>query len=662
MTEFVQNSADITRCEVVFTSEPRRMPAMRLLLSLPFNWSLVLLLGAFLPQAVIAQTEQTNEYIYIGMEAEDHTLKHERWVTTTPSTPTVETDPDGNHSDQASGSTYLELLPDVRVTHEDTFGPPTAYWGRGGQGPNVDYKVDFPEPGRYYVHVRAYSTGTEDNGIHVGIDGIWPESGQRMQFCSASRRAWWWGSSQRDAGGNGSCGVEKTIWLDVGSAGMHTVSFSAREDGFEFDRFALIKDLSNNTRICSPLNITDVSCRDGSIESADGFVDLRVRLSAEAVGTDPDVEPPNPIEIGEGGDITLSAKIENLDGFDTATDIVLTLLPVAGDWQTMTMDSRCSEEGDTFKCYLDQLHPTAPDENELFVFTMRAIKDGNLRIDAAVFGAEADDSPNNDVGATIVNVLPADSSDLMLVMSADGLDYETGEPVLLSVALSNVSQIAANNVRFNLSVPSTLAVKTELLPDACSSGTQIECLFDTVNAAGNEAINIEMTVLAAGTHTLSGQLQASNDENEANNSLSVSVSSTLADIGSTTEGSADADAGGNTGPGSSNTGDATSVGQDASAGTIGSLSAGTTAGETGGSTDASIAGTTGGVAGGATAGTADGGASNGEVDASTGVTASSNQQLMDDDSGAMTHWFVFLLALLCSARLYGWHKRQSICV
>ena len=44
----------------------------------------------------------------------------------------------------------------------------------------VSYPVYFNNPGRYYVWVRAYSTGTEDNGLHVGLDGTWPELGQRL--------------------------------------------------------------------------------------------------------------------------------------------------------------------------------------------------------------------------------------------------------------------------------------------------------------------------------------------------------------------------------------------------------------------------------------------------------------------------------------------------
>jgi len=686
---------------------------MRLQLSLPLKLLPCLLFGALLPPTVVAQTMQTNEYIYIGVEAEDHTQKDDRWVTTTPSTPTFENDPDGNHSDQASGSTYLELLPDMRVTHEDTFGPPTAYWGRGGQGPDAHYQVSFPEPGRYYVHVRAYSTGTEDNGIHVGIDGTWPDSGQRMQFCSASRRAWWWGSAQRDAGGNGSCGTEKTVWLDVEMAGMHTVSFSAREDGFEFDRFALIKDLSDNTRICSPKNISEVSCRNGSIESSDGFVDLRVRLSAEEVGADPDVEPPNQLEIMKGGDITLTAKIENLDAFDTATDIVLNLLPVVGDWQTSTTDSRCIEEGSGFTCSLNQLHPTAPNEYESFTFTMRATNDGNLRIDAAVLGAEADETPGNDTAATIVNVLPAsDPSDLKLVMNTDKSNYETGDAVQLSATVSNVGQFAANDVSLSVSVPSGLEIKPNSLPAGCSSGAELECSFASINPAGSKVVNVEMEVLDAGQHTLDGIVDAINDDNETNNNETISVSSTTPAEETTTEGSAESgevtggSSDGNTGTSTTDSVDATTSDPDASDGT-GGVTAGSTDGTTGGATDdtgdsagvatagSEAAGTTDGddagdtTTGGVTAGATDGavdtttagetsgssdgsadsatsgvnaGNTDGSVNATSGGSTSSAQQPATDDSGSMTHWFVLVLLLLCSARLYGRHERQRVTV
>ena len=38
------------------------------------------------------------------------------------------------------------------------------------------------------------------------------------------------------------CGVADEIWIDVPTAGEHTISFSMREDGFEFDRFLMTMD------------------------------------------------------------------------------------------------------------------------------------------------------------------------------------------------------------------------------------------------------------------------------------------------------------------------------------------------------------------------------------------------------------------------------------
>ena len=47
----------------------------------------------------------------------------------------------------------------------------------------LTYPVQFDEIGRYYIWARAFSTGTEDNGAHFGLDGVWQESSQRLQFC-----------------------------------------------------------------------------------------------------------------------------------------------------------------------------------------------------------------------------------------------------------------------------------------------------------------------------------------------------------------------------------------------------------------------------------------------------------------------------------------------
>lgn len=155
-------------------------------------------------------------------------------------TPDVGADPDESHADGASSGSYLEGLPDTRVTHDDPLQSGTNFFNRPGTGPILRYRVFFNTPGRYYGWARANTTGTEDNGLHLGLDGEWPNGGARMQWCG-NRGNWAWSSAQRDSGGS-SCGQQGTIVIDVPTAGEHTVEFSMREDGFEFDKWLLTTD------------------------------------------------------------------------------------------------------------------------------------------------------------------------------------------------------------------------------------------------------------------------------------------------------------------------------------------------------------------------------------------------------------------------------------
>ena len=150
--------------------------------------------------------------------------------------PAAEPDGDPAHLAGASGGAYLEALPDTRRTHDDTLTRGENFSNEPGILAVLHYKVHFTNPGRYYVWVRAFSTGTEDNGIHVGLNGAWPDSGQRMQWCEG-KYAWRWESRQRTKEQH--CGVPGQIWLDVETPGVHEVLFSLREDGFEFDKFIL---------------------------------------------------------------------------------------------------------------------------------------------------------------------------------------------------------------------------------------------------------------------------------------------------------------------------------------------------------------------------------------------------------------------------------------
>ena len=155
----------------------------------------------------------------------------------TPASPERKEDP--NHSDTASGGAYLEILPDTRRTHHDKLIGGENFSNIPGKLAVVSYKVHFNNPGRYYVWVRAYSTGSEDNGLHVGLNGKWPASGQRLQWCEGKHQ-WRWESRQRTKQKH--CGEPHKIFLDIEKSGVHTISFSMREDGFEFDRWLMTKD------------------------------------------------------------------------------------------------------------------------------------------------------------------------------------------------------------------------------------------------------------------------------------------------------------------------------------------------------------------------------------------------------------------------------------
>jgi hypothetical protein len=181
---------------------------------------------------------------FIEVEAEDfHDQQKDevrKWVRFDMNqSPEVLPDHDGNHAETASNQAYLEVLPDTRVTHSDTLTNGINFTNVPGEMAVLSYKINFTTTGPYYVWARAFSSGSEDNGIHVGIDNQWPESGKRMQWCDGKNQ-WTWASKQRTEANH--CGEPYLIFLNVDKKGEHTVQFSMREDGFEFDKFILTTD------------------------------------------------------------------------------------------------------------------------------------------------------------------------------------------------------------------------------------------------------------------------------------------------------------------------------------------------------------------------------------------------------------------------------------
>jgi GH43 family beta-xylosidase len=152
----------------------------------------------------------------------------------------------GKGTPTASNKKYIQCLPDSRVTHDDKLISGVNFTDTPGKLAIVSYKVSIPYAGRYYVWASAFSTGSEDNGVHVGINGTWPDTGKRIQWC-AGKNKWTWSGAQRTQKNH--CGEKHLIYLDIPTSGEHIVQFSMREDGVALDRFLLTTDISYDPNI-----------------------------------------------------------------------------------------------------------------------------------------------------------------------------------------------------------------------------------------------------------------------------------------------------------------------------------------------------------------------------------------------------------------------------
>jgi hypothetical protein len=94
--------------------------------------------------------------------------------------------------------------------------------------PEMQYRVQFTTPGTYYVWLRGFADNTNNNSVHVGIDGQPTPTADRMSLNTPG--AWTWFQSTMDG---------PVATLSVTSPGIHTINVWMREDGFWLDRLLL---------------------------------------------------------------------------------------------------------------------------------------------------------------------------------------------------------------------------------------------------------------------------------------------------------------------------------------------------------------------------------------------------------------------------------------
>ena len=98
------------------------------------------------------------------------TDKRAWYLTTSQNTPDLKPDADPAHVAGASGGAYLEILPDTRATDQQKLIQGENFTDKAGLMAVLHYKVQINTPGRYYAWGRVFSTGPEDNGMHLRID------------------------------------------------------------------------------------------------------------------------------------------------------------------------------------------------------------------------------------------------------------------------------------------------------------------------------------------------------------------------------------------------------------------------------------------------------------------------------------------------------------
>ena len=95
-------------------------------------------------------------------------------------------------------------------------------------GPALTYDINFQTTGTYYVYLRGYAPGPNDDSVHVGLDEVpvTNSAGYGLSGFNSSGFGWW---------GKYNGNTQPTI-INVTTAGLHTLDVWMREDGIVIDK------------------------------------------------------------------------------------------------------------------------------------------------------------------------------------------------------------------------------------------------------------------------------------------------------------------------------------------------------------------------------------------------------------------------------------------
>jgi len=181
---------------------------------------------------------------------------------------------------------------------------------------------------------------------------------------------------------------------------VNTVTFYAREDGFELDQFLLLKETHDGSLDCFPTSNDKIRCTNTATGVSTGDTDVPISrtIDGNIISTPPTETEPAPVQVDLEIDINTSGSaflvndtieyqisVSNSSQLETATNVLAKIdLP---ENIVFITSSDCTATASKVNCMFGNL---SAGTSVTLSFSAKAVSTGSHRTDAQVTADEAD--------------------------------------------------------------------------------------------------------------------------------------------------------------------------------------------------------------------------------------------------------------------------------